>query len=169
MNIFTNEFKRYKGYLDKSLSQVSDDNFFKQLSENGNSIAIILNHICGNFKSRFTNFLNEDGEKSWRNRDSEFIVEGLSREELMLHWEEACALIEKEIFTLSDLDMERLVNIRGVEFKVDEALMRSLAHFSSHVGQIMMLAKGFNENWEYLTIAPNKSSEYNQNPNKEKG
>jgi uncharacterized damage-inducible protein DinB len=170
MNIFVGEYKRYKNLLEKSVEQVTDEDFYKQIGENGNSIAILVNHISGNLLSRFTNFLTTDGEKEWRNRETEFHVDKSKRNELIQKWNSAWKVLEDSVFPLESEDMKKTVTIRGVQFTVEEALLRSLAHFGYHVGQITLLAKYFaGKGWEYLSIPPGKSSEYNKNPTKEKG
>ncbi len=170
MHVFVGEYKRYKGLLENAVAQVSDEDFFRQIGETSNSIAIIVKHLAGNLLSRFTDFLTTDGEKEWRQREAEFDASGASRAELMDLWQRAWKVLENNVFSLSPEDMSRTVTIRGVAFTVEEALARSLAHFSYHVGQIVYLAKHFaGDRWQYLTIPPGKSTEYNQNPTMEKG
>ncbi|RMG66384.1 MAG: DUF1572 domain-containing protein [Calditrichaeota bacterium] len=170
MNVFVAEYRRYRKLLEGALAQVSDDNFFRRLDEQDNSIAVILNHISGNLLSRFTDFLTSDGEKPWRNRESEFRVEGMTRTALMEKWDRAWKVLEGSVFSLGPQEMQKVVTIRGVRFSVEEALARSLAHFSYHVGQIVYLARHFSGTaWEYLTIPPGQSEQYNENPDKEKG
>ncbi len=169
MNVFVGEYKRFKGLLENAMEQVSDEDFFRELGATSNSIATIVKHLAGNLLSRFTDFLTSDGEKAWRDRESEFEVGELSRAELMEKWGQAWKVLEENVFSLGPEDMSRTVTIRGVSFTVEEALARSLAHFSYHVGQVVYLAKYFaDRNWQYLTIPPGKSAEYNQNPTKEK-
>lgn len=170
MNIFVSEYKRYKSLLESAIEQVSEEDIFKQIGEHGNSIAVILKHISGNLLSRFTDFLTADGEKEWRDRESEFHVSKTTKAELMEMWNTSWNVLEDSVFSLCPEDMRKTVKIRGVQFTVEEALARSLSHFSCHVGQIMYLGKYFaGENWNYLTIPPGESSKYNKNPTKEKG
>ena len=170
MNVFVTEYKRYHDLLNKAVTQVSDEDFFTTLGPEDNSIAIIIKHLAGNFKSRFTDFLTTDGEKPWRDREGEFSVEGLSRNQIMNMWEEGWNVLVQNAFSLKESDMKRNITIRGVSFTVEEALARSLAHFSYHVGQVLFLAKHFQgDAWNYLTIPPGGSNAYNQNPTKEKG
>jgi len=169
MNAFIGEYKRYKRLLEQAVDQVSDEEFFKQIDNQRNSIAILIKHISGNWLSRFTDFLDTDGEKSWRNREEEFHLTGETRRDLLQRWEDAWHVLEKAVVELSCEDMNREVTIRGVPFTVEEALARSLAHFSYHVGQIIYIARYLtNENWKYLTIPPGQSEAYNANPSKEK-
>ncbi len=169
MNVFVGEYRRFKGLLEKAIEQVSDEDLFREIGETSNSIATIVNHLAGNLLSRFTDFLTSDGEKPWRDRESEFHVGELDRAALMEKWGRAWKVLEENVFSLGAADMRQTVTIRGVSFTVEEALARSLAHFSYHVGQVVYLAKYFSgEKWQYLTIPPGKSAEYNRNPTKEK-
>jgi len=168
MEYFVGEYIRYRNYLDGALPQLSDDEFFRKIGPTSNSVAIIMKHVSGNFKSRFTDFLTTDGEKPWRNRESEFDVTGLSRTDLMTLWQEAWQVLEESVFNLKPEDGKKIVTVRGVELTVNDALCRSLAHFSSHVGEIIFVAKYFRgDNWTYLSIAPGQSDEYRQNPTRE--
>ncbi len=170
MNIFVSEYKRYKGYLENSIEQVSEEDFFTKVGEQGNSIAVLLKHISGNLRSRFTDFLTTDGEKEWRNRESEFQTSKTTKTELIEVWITSWNILESSVFSLCPEDMNKIVKIRGVQFTVEEALARSISHFSCHVGQIMSLSKYFaSKNWKYLSILPGESSKYNKNPTKEKG
>ncbi len=170
MNSFVAEFKRYRFLLEKAVEQISEQDFFQQDEKQGNSIAILVNHLAGNFQSRFTDFLTTDGEKPWRNRDGEFEVTELTQAQIMERWTKAWQVLQNAVFSLNPKDMHKTITIRGVTFSVEEALLRSLAHFSYHVGQIVFLAKKFSgKNWHYLSIPPGASQSYNQNPTKEKG
>lgn len=169
MNIFSGEYKRYKSLLENAVEQVSEKDMFKRTGENDNSIAILLKHISGNFLSRFTDFLTSDGEKVWRDRESEFDVSKTTRAELVETWDNAWSVLESSVFSLSREDMDRTVTIRGVQFTVEEALARSLSAFSFHVGQIIYLAKHFaGKKWRYLSIPPGGTAEYNKNPTRER-
>jgi hypothetical protein len=122
-------------------------------------------HIAGNFQSRFSGFLTEDGEKSWRDRESEFIPRTPTRAELLAHWESGWQMLLDAVSVISDADLEAMVTIRGVNVPVLDALHRSLAHASYHVGQIVYAGKALRGNaWEYLTIPPGQSEAYNRNP-----
>ena len=169
MNSFVGEYLRYYDLLHKSLEQIQDDEFFQVLALSINSVAIIQKHLAGNLRSRFSDFLTSDGEKPWRNRDSEFELEGMSRKEIETYFEESWQILADNVWQLTEEDMEKQVTIRGVGFSVREALTRSLAHFSYHVGEIVFIARYFRgKDWQYLSVAPGKSAEYNKNPNLEK-
>jgi uncharacterized damage-inducible protein DinB len=166
---FISEYERYKSLTELAVEQVSQEDFISLFGDDGNSIAIILKHLAGNLKSRFTNFLVEDGEKPWRDRDSEFEEEKKLKSELIADLNNAFQIVFNELNKLSDDKLNRTVVIRGNELTVAEALSRSLAHTSYHVGQIVLMAKLYaGNNWKSLSIPKGKSREYNFNPSKEK-
>ena len=164
------EWRRYKVLGERALEQTRDEELGRNGPGNGNSIAVIVSHIAGNLKSRFTEFLTTDGEKPWRDRDREFASRtNVSRAELMETWSDGWKALFAALAPLSDDDLSRSVTIRGEKFLVHEALHRLLAHTSYHVGQIVYLAKSFRAtSWNYLTIPPGQSQEYNRNPTHEK-
>ena len=169
MLAYAGEYKRYRNLLTGALKQLSDEAFFQRLSPQTTSAAIIVNHLSGNFQSRFTDFLTSDGEKPWRRREAEFEVEGLSRPDLMKRWERAWQTVSDSVFPLTEADLSRVITVRGVELTVAEALTRSLSHFSYHVGEVVLLARYFcGEEWRFLSIAPGETAAYNANPTREK-
>jgi hypothetical protein len=163
------EFRRYKTLGEGAIEQLTDEQLFLVSSSGGNSIATLVGHISGNLVSRFTDFLQSDGEKPWRDRDAEFSHRTIPRAGLREKWEQGWTVLFR---SLADLDDERLhvvVRIRGVPLSVHEALHRSLAHTSYHVGQIVFLAKAFRGGeWHHLSIPPGGSAAYNENPVAEK-
>src|SRR3954467_1208385 len=138
---FLDEYARYRAYADRALAQISDEDLNHVPVADGNSIAMIVQHVTGNLRSRFTDFLTSDGEKPWRDREREFAPGHWSRDEITTLWKEAFELLERELGGLRDEDMSRNVAIRGVPLTVHEAICRSLAHVSTHVGQIVLLSK----------------------------
>lgn len=160
------EYRRYKAMAEGAFDQVADD----QLSApggsgDGNSLAIICWHLSGNLKSRFTNFLETDGEKPWRQRDEEFETRTVSRSDFMEKWNEGWNVLLGTLATLSDDDLSRSVVIRGQSLPVHEALNRSVTHTSYHVGQIVYIAHALvGTDWHYLSIPPGQSVAYNANP-----
>ena len=169
LNDFVDEYERYKLIGQKALAQVSDDFLNKVIGAENNSIAVIVRHISGNLISRFTDFLTSDGEKSWRDRDSEFEDRPYNREELNEIWEKGWQVLEATLSELSDEDLTKKITIRGQEFSVHEALSRSIAHIAYHTGQIVLLARIFNDgNWQWISVPKGKTQEYNQNPTMEK-
>ena len=163
------EYKRYKSLADLAIEQVGKKEFHQVFGDDGNSIAVIVKHLAGNLKSRFTNFLTEDGEKPWRNRDNEFEDENETSNELLVRWNETFEILFKQLNSLTDNDLNKIVKIRGSELTVADALERSLAHTSYHVGQIVLIAKWYTgKQWKSLSIPRGGSKEYNKNPTKEK-
>ncbi len=155
------EFREYKKMGEGALAQVSDQDFFKLIDPDANNIALIVKHMAGNMRSRWTDFLTTDGEKTNRNRDSEFYEEKKdTKASLMKHWEEGWKLVFNAIGPLREKDLGRTVNIRGEEHTVLQAINRQLTHYSYHVGQIVFLAKHFaGPKWKSLSIPKNKSKE----------
>ena len=160
------EWRRYKTLAERAFRQLRDDELGENGPGGGNSVAIIVWHIAGNLKSRFTDFLDSDGEKPWRNRDSEFQPrDGISRAEMVEKWNSGWNTLFATLEKLSDEDLSRMVIIRGEKFRAHETLHRLLAHTSYHVGQIVYLAKIFRgTEWNSLSIPHGKSEEYNRNP-----
>ena len=154
-------FRNYKALGDRALSQVSDADLHTLLDPDANSIAIIVKHLAGNLRSRFTDFLTTDGEKPDRDRDAEFeMPERVSRDVLVRWWEDAWKITFASIESLTADDLERNVTIRGESFLVLEALNRLAAHTAYHVGQIVLLAKHFaGPQWKSLSIPKGQSKQ----------
>lgn len=147
------EYRRYKDYAERTFEQLADDDLRRVLAPDGNSIAILVWHVAGNLKSRFTDFLTTDGEKPWRARESEFDERPVTRDELRRRWDEGWSVLFATLGALTDADLGRRVTIRGESLVVSEALHRSLAHTASHVGQIVLLGKTLRASgWKTLTI-----------------
>ena len=162
------EFMRYKLLGERALRQVRPEELLVR-GEDDNSVAILVWHVAGNLESKFTDLLTTDGEKPWRDRDSEFEPRDVSPAEVTEKWERGWRVLFGALADLSDDDLAAPITIRGVPFRVDEALLRSLAHLAYHVGQIVLLARSFRgEDWEYLSIPPGRSEAYNANPVLEK-
>lgn len=163
------EYGRYQVLTDKALEQVPESLLSAPGPANGNSLAVICWHLSGNLASRFTDFLESDGEKPWRNRDEEFAARSVSREEFDAKFRIGWLALFGALAGLQDADLMRTVRIRGKELAVHEALFRSLSHVSYHVGQIVYLSHVHcAEDWNYLTIPPGGSAAYNANPTGEK-
>jgi hypothetical protein len=146
------EYRRYKKLAEGAFAQATDGELV-QAPPDGNSIAVIAWHVSGNLKSRFTDFLTTDGEKPWRNRESEFDERTVTRAELLAKWEEGWGVLFAALSALDDSMLGRQVTIRGEPHTVLQALHRSLAHASYHVGQIVYLAKSFRgEGWRSLSM-----------------
>ncbi|WP_339812440.1 DUF1572 family protein [uncultured Imperialibacter sp.] len=157
------EFLRYKSLGDKAMAQVADGALHWQHNEESNSIATTVKHIWGNMISRWTNFLTEDGEKEWRQRDQEFEEDKATRAEVLARWEEGWACLFAALDALKEEDLSRTVYIRAEAHTVMEAINRQLAHYPYHVGQIVYLARmQAGDKWTSLSIARNKSDEFNR-------
>lgn len=156
-------FRDYKKLADKALAQVRDEEFFSQLDEESNSIAIIIKHIAGNMISRWTDFLTSDGEKPDRHRDMEFVITAeTTRDEVMAHWEKGWACLFVALEPLKPEDFERTVLIRGEAHSPVQAINRQLTHYAYHIGQIVFLAKHCRSSaWKSLSIPRNRSGEFN--------
>ncbi len=162
------EYRRYKGLGEGALEQLDAQELLAD-AEAVNSVATIVWHVAGNLKSRFTDFLETDGEKPWRDRESEFERRLNTPVEVRAKWDEGWEVVLDTLAQLADEDLSGTITIRGVPLRVDEALFRSLAHTSYHVGQIVHIAKGLRaSSWKYLTIPPGGSAAYNADPTLEK-
>jgi hypothetical protein len=159
-------FRQYRKLAEKAVEQVSDDEFFRALDEEANSIGVIMRHMAGNMRSRWRDFLTTDGEKLDRNRDQEFeLPGGASREKVMAEWNDGWAVVFAALEPLTEADLGREVFIRGERHSVTQAINRQLTHYASHVGQIILLAKHFRgKDWNTLSIPRGKSAEFNAYP-----
>ncbi|MBA3246928.1 MAG: DUF1572 family protein [Pyrinomonadaceae bacterium] len=157
-------FRNYKGLAEKAFAQVSDEEFFRALDAEANSIAVIIRHLAGNMRSRWTNFLTTDGEKPDRHRDSEFEMDAeTTREEVMQWWEQGWQCTFAALEPLQPADFDRPLTIRGEPYTVVMAINRQLAHYASHIGQIILLAKHFRSSeWESLSIPRRQSETFNR-------
>lgn len=163
------EYQRYKSLAEMAISQVKDTHLHLVVGDDNNSIAVVIKHIFGNLRSRFTNFLDEDGEKPWRERDKEFEEGFEKRTDLMRNWEGAWKILFDQLDLLKDSDLGKAVKIRNKELWVCDALERSLAHVSYHVGQIVLMSRiHAGKDWKSLSIPRGKSQEYLLNPTKER-
>ena len=153
----------HKRLAEGAFVQLRDEDFFLQLDDEANSIAILIKHLAGNMRSRFLNFLASDGEKPDRNRDQEFILDPQpSRPELMRWWEAGWKYVFEAITPLQPEDLARVVTIRGEPHTVLQAIHRQVAHYAYHVGQIALLAKHIRgADWKSLSVPRGKSAEYN--------
>jgi len=155
-------FRYDKNLAERAITQVPDAKMHESLDSNTNSIVVIMKHISGNLLSRWTDFLTTDGEKDWRNRDIEFVDDFSSREQLMEHWEKGWKCLFETLSKLTPEDLNRTVQIRGVDHSVPMAMNRSNAHTAYHVGQIVMIARiHCGDDWKTLTIDRGKSEQYN--------
>ena len=156
-------FRSNKGLADKAVAQLTDDKLHIALDENTNSIAVIITHVAGNLLSRWTDFLASDGEKTWRNRDDEFVDSLTTRGELTAHWESGWQRLFDALSALTPDDLGKTVTIRGEPHSVPLAIQRSLSHCGYHVGQIVLIARILaGDEWATLTIPRGASAGFNQ-------
>ncbi|MDR6465770.1 DUF1572 family protein [Chryseobacterium sediminis] len=161
-DLFVKRFEYYKSLGDKTFGQLTDEQMFWQYNDESNSIAIIVKHLAGNMLSRWTNFLTEDGEKSWRNRDGEFVNTFTTKEQVLDFWEQGWECFFDALEKINDDNLYSTTYIRGEAHPVIDAVLRQLAHYPYHIGQIVYIAKMIkNEDWNTLSIARNRSQEFN--------
>jgi hypothetical protein len=156
-------FRKHKDLADKAVVQIADDGFFRQPGAYSNSIALIIKHLAGNLRSRWTDFLTTDGDKPWRDRDSEFVLGPEdTRANLLAAWEAGWAALLHALEGLREEDWLKTVKIRQEEHTVLQAIHRSLTHTAYHVGQIVYLCRLMNAgDWQWLTIPPGQSAHAN--------
>lgn len=156
------QFTYYKIIAEKAIEQVDDSRLFVTLDNNTNSIAIIMQHMAGNMVSRWTDFLNTDGEKEWRNRDAEFEPIIQDKKVLLEYWDKGWNCLFEALNSLSSQQLYSIIYIRNEGHTVLEAINRQLAHYPYHIGQIVFLSKILNEgSWKSLSIPKNSSLSYN--------
>jgi hypothetical protein len=157
------QFRQMKSLADRALAQVGDEDLLVALDPESNSLAILIQHMAGNMRSRWTDFLTSDGEKPDRDRDQEFVVaEGTTRAVLQARWEEGWRCLFQTLTALSEEDLTLTVLIRAEPHSVIKAINRQLTHYGYHVGQIVFLAKHFaSPHWRTLTVPRGKSREFN--------
>ena len=153
----------YKKLAEGAFAQINDEDFFKTLDEESNSIAVNIKHLAGNMLSRWTDFLTTDGEKPERNRDLEFVMPpGTTKDDMLAYWEKGWKCVFDAVERLQPDELMRTVTIRGQEHTVIQAINRQLAHYAYHVGQIVFLAKHLKSGeWQSLSVPRNKSAEFN--------
>ncbi len=157
------QFKYYKSLGEKTINQLPEEKLFWQYNDDSNSIAIIVKHLWGNMKSRWTDFLTTDGEKAWRERDAEFDNDIKTKSELLKKWNEGWQCLFEALESVSEDNFDQPIYIRNIEHSITEAMNRQLAHYSYHVGQIVFLGKMItNEKWQSLSIPKGQSSAYNK-------
>jgi hypothetical protein len=155
-------FKYYQGLAESAMSQVNEAQLFQTPSPESNSIAIIAKHLAGNMLSRWTDFLESDGEKPWRNRDQEFENDFKKKEELYEYWHNGWNCLYNALEQLKPSDLDRIIYIRNEGHTVMDAITRQLCHYSHHSGQIVFLSKFWaDQHWKSLSIPKNNSAAYN--------
>lgn len=160
--LFIKRFQYYKELGDKTFAQLNEQEILWQYNEESNSVATIVKHLSGNMISRWTNFLSEDGEKDWRNRDSEFENTIKTEAEMLELWEKGWKILFNALDLINEENLHQTIFIRGEKHSVADAVLRQLAHYPYHIGQIVYIAKMLkNESWNTLSIARNQSKDFN--------
>lgn len=155
-------FAAQKHLADAAIRQLDEQRLRTPLDENTNSVCVIMKHLAGNFRSRFTEFLTSDGEKAWRDRDDEFVDTFGSREHMLDEWEQGWAVLNDTLAALRPDDLAATVLIRGEPHPVPLALSRALAHTAYHVGQIVQTARVMcKDDWSTITIPRGGSRAHN--------
>ncbi len=156
------QMRGHKRMAEGAMAQLRDEDFFVTLDTESNSVAILVKHLAGNMRSRFTDFLMSDGEKPDRFRDREFEASlSIRRADVMQWWEEGWALVFGALDVVKPDDVMRMVTIRGEPHTVLQAINRQIAHYAAHIGQIVFLAKHLRSSeWTTLTIPRGKSEEF---------
>jgi len=155
--------KYYKDLSEKAFAQLSEEDFHYQPNSESNSIAVIIQHMSGNMLSRWTNFLSEDGEKEWRTRDDEFEEHIYNKQQLMKIWEDGWKCFLDALEGLKENDLVKNVMIRNEPLSVIDAIIRQVAHYTYHIGQIIYIGKILRDkDWKSLSIPRNHSAQYNK-------
>lgn len=156
------QLRGHKRMAEGAISQLSDQEFFRAIGPEANSVAVLVKHIAGNQRSRFTDFLTTDGEKPTRHRDNEFVLETNTRAEVMEWWEQGWKILFDTLSSLRPDDVTRTITIRNEPHTVLQAINRAIAHYAQHIGQIVFLAKHLRSSeWKTLSIPRGKSEEFN--------
>lgn len=157
------QFEYYKSVGEKTFDQLDEKDLFWQYNEESNSIAIIVNHLWGNMKSRWTDFLTSDGEKEWRNRDLEFESIINTKNDLIEKWNDGWKCLFYALDSVTEDNFETKIYIRNQEHSIIEAVNRQLAHYSYHIGQVVYIGRMIKgSEWKSLTIPKGKSKEFNK-------
>ncbi len=159
----TRQLRGHKRMAEGAMSQLSDEELFRVIDPESNSVAIIVKHIAGNQRSRFTEFLTTDGEKPTRRRDTEFVLDAsTTRADVMKWWEQGWATVFAALGSLRPGDVTKMVMIRNEPHTVLQAINRAIAHYAQHIGQIVFLAKHLKgPEWKTLSVPRGKSEEFN--------
>ncbi|NND93243.1 MAG: DUF1572 family protein [Flavobacteriales bacterium] len=159
---YVKQFEYYRSLGERAMAQISDEDLHWRLTNEDNSIAVIVKHLCGNMLSRWSDFMSSDGEKTWRERDAEFEVDEASLEVIMAWWNRGWDCLFSALAPLTDEELSMTVLIRNQEHTVQEAINRQLAHYSYHIGQIVLIAKmRAGSTWQALSIPRSESKAFN--------
>ncbi|HLO39874.1 MAG TPA: DUF1572 family protein [Phycisphaerales bacterium] len=162
VEVCTRECGKIHAMCNRAIEQLSDDQLHMRINPHQNSIAVIMRHVSGNIRSRWTDLFTSDGEKPGRDRESEFAEQIRPRAEILAEWESAWRVLYATLGGLNDGDLGRVVMIRREPHTVFEAIQRQTAHYAMHMGQVLLIAKHLvGERWRYITIPPGGSSAFN--------
>jgi len=160
---YRKQFAYYRHLGEGAMAQLTEEQLFHDDAAGSNSVAVIVKHLAGNMKSRWTDFLTTDGEKPWRKREEEFVADFPDRAALEAAWAEGWAVLELALNELTPDQLDTVIYIRNEGHSVGEALNRQLAHYAYHVGQMVLLGKQLTgENWQSLSVPRGASATYNQ-------
>lgn len=163
LNSTKKQFEYYKLLGEKTFEQLTEEQLFWQYNEESNSIATIVKHLSGNMLSRWTDFLNSDGEKEWRNRDAEFENDSKSKEELITIWNKGWTCLFEALTLVNETNFDTIIYIRNQGHSITEAINRQLAHYPYHIGQMVFIGKMIcDSNWKSLSIPKGNSNNYNK-------
>ena len=163
INSIKKQFEYYKSLGEKTFEQLEEPDLFWQYNEESNSIAIMVNHLWGNMKSRWTDFLTSDGEKEWRNRDLEFESVIKTKDELLTKWNDGWTCLFEALNSVNKQNFDTKIYIRNQEHSVLEAINRQFAHYSYHIGQMVYVGRMIKgSDWKSLTIPKGKSLDFNK-------
>lgn len=170
VDAFVQEFRKTRQLADRAIAQLDDAQLHARLDAEANSVAVLMQHMAGNMRSRWTDFLTSDGEKPWRQRDREFEAPPLDRAALLGSWDSGWQTLFDALAGLTDDDLGRTVTIRGEGQSVLSALTRQLAHYAGHAYQIVLLAKhSKGDDWTVLSIPRGQSDAYTAKTRKAAG
>ncbi|MFG0285593.1 MAG: DUF1572 family protein [Phycisphaerales bacterium JB039] len=162
-------FRSQKSLIERAAAQLDDAQLHEPVAPETNPVSVILLHVAGSMRSRFTDWLTTDGEKPWRNREGEFdlaAARALSRDEIMSRWEASWRVLLEALAALSPADVDRTVRIRGEGHSVAEAIERQVSHYGYHAGQIVLIARILVQRsggtWEHLSIPPGQTEAFNR-------
>jgi len=162
ISVYEKQFAYYRELAEKAIDQLGSDQLFIKDSEASNSIAVIMKHIAGNMLSRWTDIFNTDGEKTWRNRDQEFIDDFEDYEALMTYWIKGWDCLSNTLSSLTDEDLDKTIYIRNMGCSVHDAIVRQISHYPYHIGQIVHIARAkVGPSFISLSIPLGQSKDYN--------
>lgn len=157
------QFNYYRSLAEKAIEQISEEQLFQMASPESNSIAVIMKHMAGNMLSRWTNIFESDGEKTWRNRDDEFINTFSSKAEVMEYWNHGWEKLTDTLQTVSDADLDTIIYIRNMGCTLHDAIIRQVSHYAYHVGQIVFTARLLKvDGFVSLSVPLGESEKYNE-------